>query len=53
MILPRGMDREHVEAMFGSAWRLTDTHDMLPLSVGKVPLPIRKARPTAYQLVKS
>ena len=53
MILPRGMDREHVEALFRSAWRLSETHDMLPLSVGKVPPPIRKARPTAYLLVKS
>lgn len=53
MILPRGMDREHVETLFSPAWRLTDTHDMLPLSAGKVPPPIRKARPTAYQLVKT
>jgi hypothetical protein len=30
MILPRGMDREHVGALFSSGWRLTDTHDMLP-----------------------
>jgi SAM-dependent methyltransferase len=53
MILPRGMNREHVEALFSPAWRLVETHDMLPLSAGKVPPPIRKARPTAYQLVKA
>jgi SAM-dependent methyltransferase len=53
MILPRGMDREHVEALFSPGWRLTDTHDMLPLSAGKVPPPIRKARPTAYHLVRT
>jgi hypothetical protein len=53
MILPRGMDREHVGALFSSGWRLTDTHDMLPLSAGKVPPPIRKARPAAYQVVKT
>ena len=53
MILPRGMDRQHIEALFGPAWQLTDTHDMLPLSEGKVPPPIRKARPTTYQLVKA
>ncbi len=53
MILPNGMDREHIEALFGPAWQLTETHDMLPLSEGKVPPPIRKARPTTYQLVKT
>jgi hypothetical protein len=53
MILPRGMDREHVEALFGTAWRLVGTHDVLQLSDRKVPPPIRKARPTAYHLVKA
>jgi SAM-dependent methyltransferase len=53
MILPRGMDREHVEALFGPAWRLIGTHDVLQLSTHKVPPPIRKMRPTAYHLVKS
>jgi len=53
IILPRGMNREHVESLFGPAWRLVDTHDMLPLSAHKVPPPIRKAKPTAYQLVKA
>jgi SAM-dependent methyltransferase len=53
MILPRGMDREHVDALFGPAWRLIDTHDVLQLSTHKVPPPIRKMRPTAYHLVKS
>lgn len=53
MILPRGMDREHVEALFGPAWRLIGTHDVLQLSTHKVPPRIRKMRPTAYHLVKS
>jgi len=53
MILPRGMDREHVEALFGPTWRLIGTHDVLQLSTHKVPPPIRKMRPTAYHLVKS
>ncbi len=53
MILPRGMDRDHVEALFGPAWRLVGTHDVLQLSDHKVPPPIRKARPTAYHLVKA
>jgi SAM-dependent methyltransferase len=53
MILPRGMDRDHVEALFGPGWRLIDTHDVLQLSDHKVPPPIRNAKPTAYQLVKA
>jgi hypothetical protein len=53
MILPRGMDRDHVEALFRPAWRLVGTHDVLQLSDHKVPPPIRKARPTAYHLVKA
>jgi Methyltransferase domain len=53
MILPRGMDRNQVEALFGPAWRLVGTHDVLQLSDHKVPPPIRKARPTAYHLVKA
>ena len=53
MILPRGMDPHDVEALFSPAWRLVGTHDVLQLSDQKVPLPIRKARPTAYQLVKA
>jgi SAM-dependent methyltransferase len=53
MILPRGMDRDHVEALFGPAWRLVGTHDVLQLSDHRVPPPIRKGRPTAYQLVKA
>lgn len=53
MILPRGMDREHVGALFSPAWRLVESHNMLPLSPRKVPPPIRKARPTAYQLIKT
>jgi SAM-dependent methyltransferase len=53
MILPRGMDRDHVEALFGPAWRLVGTQDVLQLSDHRVPPPIRKARPTAYHLVKA
>jgi hypothetical protein len=53
LILPRGMDRDHVEGLFGPAWRLVGTHDVLQLSTHKVPPPIRKARPTAYHLVKA
>jgi SAM-dependent methyltransferase len=52
-ILPRGMDRDHVEALFAPAWRLTGTHDVLQLSDHGVPPPIRKAGPTAYHLVKA
>jgi len=33
--------------------RLTDTHDMLPLVCQQGAPPIRKARPTAYQLVET
>ena len=53
MILPRGMDRDHVEALFGATWRLVGTHDVLQLSDHKVPPPVRKARPTAYHLVRA
>jgi SAM-dependent methyltransferase len=53
MIGPRGMDREHVEALFTPAWRLVGSHDMLALATHKVPPPVRKARPTAYQLVRA
>jgi hypothetical protein len=47
------MDRGHVEALFGRAWRLVGTYDVLQLSDHTVPPPIRKARPTAYHLVKA
>lgn len=53
IFLPRGMDRDHVEALFGAAWRVIGTHDVLELSDQKVPPPVRKARPTAYHLVKA
>jgi SAM-dependent methyltransferase len=54
MLLPRGMNREHVEALFTPGWRLVGAHDMLELSGDrKVPPPIRKAKPTAYQFVKA
>jgi len=53
MMLPRGMNRDHVEALFGPGWRLLGTHDVLQLSDHKVPPAIRKARPTAYHLVKA
>ena len=53
IFLPRGMDRDHVEALFGAAWRVIGTHDVLELSDHKVPPPVRKARPTAYHLVKA
>jgi hypothetical protein len=32
MILPRGMDRDQMEALFGPYWRLVGTHDLLQLS---------------------
>jgi SAM-dependent methyltransferase len=51
-VLPRGMDREHVVSLFDPDWRLADTHDVVPLSADKVPPPVRKARPTAYHLVR-
>ncbi len=52
LILPRGMDPHDVEALFGPAWRLVGTHDMVRLFDQKVPLPVRNARPTVYQLAK-
>lgn len=54
VVLPRGMDREHVEALFAPAWRVVETHDMLSISANKkVPSPIRKAKPMAYHLVRA
>ncbi len=53
LIGPRGMDPEHVEALFAPAWRLVGTHDMLPLATQKVPAPVRKGKPTAYHLVRA
>jgi SAM-dependent methyltransferase len=53
LIGPRGMDRDHVEALFAPAWRLVESHDMLPLAAGRVPPPVRKSRPTAYHLVRT
>jgi SAM-dependent methyltransferase len=52
-ILPRGMDRDRVKALFGPAWRLIGTHDVLEFSGRDVPPRVRKARPTAYHLVKA
>jgi hypothetical protein len=53
MLLPHGMDPDEVKALFRAAWRLVRTHDVTQLSGAKVPPPVRKARPTAYQLVKT
>jgi SAM-dependent methyltransferase len=53
MLLPHGMDPDEVKALFRPAWHLVRSHDMNALFNQKVPPPVRRARPTAYQLVKA
>jgi SAM-dependent methyltransferase len=51
-LMPRGMDREHVVALFEPGWELVETIDMVALTERPPPLPIRKAQPRAYRLVR-
>jgi len=47
LLLPRGMDREHVVALLGEGWELEDA---LSVVSEDMPPPVRRARPTIYRL---
>jgi SAM-dependent methyltransferase len=47
VVLPRGMDRADVLALFGDAWELVDAQSLVEPGM---PLPLRRAQPTMYRL---
>jgi SAM-dependent methyltransferase len=49
MVLPRGMDREHVVALLGDGWELQHAESVV---TEDMPRPVRRAEPTLYRLVR-
>lgn len=49
IVLPRGMNREHVVAMLGDGWELEDARSVV---TEDMPPPVRRAQPTLYRLAK-
>ena len=49
IMLPRGMDREHVVALLGDGWELQHTQSVV---TEDMPPPVRRAQPTLYRLAR-
>ncbi len=49
MFLPRGMDEAEITRIFGDAWRLVEVEQLVDPSM---PLPIRRAQPCLYRLIR-
>jgi hypothetical protein len=49
LLLPRGMDRPHVAALFGNGWQLKHAESVV---TEDMPPPVRRAEPTLYWLAK-
>ncbi len=49
VMLPRGMDREHLDALLGSGW---DLEHVEPVVTEDMPPPVRRAQPTLYRLAR-
>ena len=49
IMLPRGMDREHVVALLGDGWELQHTQSVV---AEDMPPPVRRAQPTLYRLAR-
>jgi hypothetical protein len=49
LLLPRGMDREHLMALVGDAWELQQTRSAV---IEDMPAPVRRAEPTVYRLAR-
>jgi SAM-dependent methyltransferase len=49
LLLPRGMDREHLMALVGDAWELQQTQSAV---IEDMPAPVRRAEPTVYRLAR-
>jgi SAM-dependent methyltransferase len=47
LLLPRGMDREHVVALLGEGWELEDARSVVSEDM---PPPVRRAQPSIYRL---
>lgn len=47
IVLPRGMDREDIVALFGDGWSLDHTQS---IATDDMPAPVRRADPTLYRL---
>ena len=49
VMLPRGMDREHLVALLGNGWDLQDAQSVV---TQEMPPPVRRAQPTLYRLAR-
>lgn len=49
IMLPRGMDREHVVALLGDGWELQHSRSLV---TEDTPPPVRRAQPTLYSLAR-
>ena len=49
VMLPRGMDRQHLMALLGDAWDLEDAESVV---TDDMPPPVRRAGPTLYRLAR-
>ena len=49
IMLPRGMDREHVVVLLGDGWDLEDVQSVV---TKEMPPPVRRAEPTLYRLAR-
>jgi hypothetical protein len=49
VMLPRGMDKEHLIALLGDAWDLEDAESVV---TEDMPPPVRRAEPTLYRLAR-
>jgi hypothetical protein len=49
VMLPRGMDREHLMALLGNGWKLQHTESVV---TEEMPPPVRRAEPTLYRLAR-
>jgi SAM-dependent methyltransferase len=49
VVIPRGMDREHLVALLGNGWDLEDAQSVV---TEEMPPPVRRAEPTLYRLAR-
>jgi SAM-dependent methyltransferase len=49
IMLPRGMDREHLVALLGNGWELQHAESVV---TEDMPRPVRRAEPTLYRLAR-
>jgi SAM-dependent methyltransferase len=49
LVIPRGMDRDHVVALLGDGWELQHVQSVV---TEDMPPPVRRAQPTLYRLTR-